>query len=431
MATESKSKYFHSLGELQADQEVEQALKDNPDWLQKQKEIEQAFKVLSDREQQKKKLKQRKDMSDGFRPKESDAFVDAPHYKDPRLEKPALQLPAFDKPQDYSIGKVPSLNSPDSEASNSFLLAGIHEWVKDGVEAGKQLGEVIAKEDANVTSRPQETGGSSKDAFVREQSYMSEQAKVDKAAFEKFGRPIDFDINRSAFPKEYADFEKIATPIQNDIAQKILGEDVTIEEDVNLYGVKPRILEIASYLLHDTSLDDVIGRSTEYARTTKKLLELGGPPIAGLMAELGLYRPSSSGKGPTYGRELKGKKKLVSARREPGNPFYTPGSAHNVGNATDLFATWDKKPGAKTDFLIDKIKPSLEKAHWTMIPTTNDKSVATVKTKKTRTEDAKDQAWMKFKNKEGEILLVELDDTRQHLHIHLGENQLEPTEQWK
>ena len=144
MATESKSKYFHSLGELQADQEMEQALKDDDgsDWKKKQEEIEQAFKVLSDREEQKKKLKQRKDMSDGFRPKESDAVFE----DDPRLEKPILHPPAFDKPQDYSIDRVPSLNSPDSEASNSFLLAGIHEWVKDGVEAGKQLGEVIAKE---------------------------------------------------------------------------------------------------------------------------------------------------------------------------------------------------------------------------------------------------------------------------------------------
>ena len=146
MATESKSKYFHSLGELQADQEMEQALKDDDgsDWKKKQEEIEQAFKVLSDREEQKKKLKERKEMSDGFRPKEPNAFVDAPHYDDPRLEKPALQLPAFDKPQDYSIGKVPG--EMDVDAPNSFLLAGIHEWVKDGVEAGKQLGEVIAKE---------------------------------------------------------------------------------------------------------------------------------------------------------------------------------------------------------------------------------------------------------------------------------------------
>jgi len=169
MATESKSKYFHSLGELQADQEMEQALKedDGSDWKKKQEEIEQAFKVLSDREEQKKKLKQRKDMSDGFRPKESDAIVDAPHYKDPRLEKPALQLPAFDKPQDYSIGKVPSLNSPDSEASNSFLLAGIHEWVKDGIEAGKQLGEVIISEDV----------------------------------WDRFGKPVDFNIN-TGFPNE-------------------------------------------------------------------------------------------------------------------------------------------------------------------------------------------------------------------------------------
>ena len=208
MATESKSKYFHSLGELQADQEMEQALKDDDgsDWKKKQEEIEQAFKVLSDREEQKKKLKQRKDMSDGFRPKESDAIVDAPHYKDPRLEKPALQLPAFDNPQDYSIGTVPA--ETDVDAPNSFLLAGIHEWTKDGVEAGKQIGDMIAKEDANVTSRPQETGGSSKDAFVREQSYMSEQAKVDKAAFEKFGRPIDFDINTGFPESEYADFKK-------------------------------------------------------------------------------------------------------------------------------------------------------------------------------------------------------------------------------
>ena len=53
MATESKSKYFHSLGELQADQEMEQALKDDDgsDWKKKQEEIEQAFKVLSDREE--------------------------------------------------------------------------------------------------------------------------------------------------------------------------------------------------------------------------------------------------------------------------------------------------------------------------------------------------------------------------------------------
>ena len=115
---------------------------------------------------------------------------------------------------------------------------------------------------------------------------------------------------------------------------------------------------------------------------------------------------------------------MVSARRYEGNKAYTPGSGHNVGNALDLFASWDKKKGAKTDFLINKIKPSLENADWEMIPT-NDGPVAIVKSKE------EDQAWMKFKNKEGEVLLVELDDIHQHLHIHLGENQLEPTEQWE
>jgi len=164
--TESKSKYFHSLGELQADQEMEQALKDNPDWLQKQKAIEQAFKDLNEREQQKKKLQQRKDMSDGFRPKESDVVFE----DDPRLEKPILHPPAFDNPQDYSIDRVPA--EMDVDAPNSFLLAGIHEWVKDGVEAGKKIGEVI----------------------------FSEQAKVNKAAFEK----IDFNIN-TGFPKQIQD----------------------------------------------------------------------------------------------------------------------------------------------------------------------------------------------------------------------------------
>ena len=107
---ELRKTYFETrIGELQANQAMEQALKedDGSDWQKKEKAVEQAFKVLSDREQQKKKLKQRQGMSDGFRPNAPDAFGGYPWYGDPRLEKPALHPPTFDYPQNYSIGKVP------------------------------------------------------------------------------------------------------------------------------------------------------------------------------------------------------------------------------------------------------------------------------------------------------------------------------------
>jgi|TARA_R110002020_G_scaffold986_1_gene4779 hypothetical protein len=149
-STESKSEYFPNLGEFLANQEMEQALKedDGSDWEKKEKEIEQAFTVLSNREEQKKKLRQRKDMSEGFRPKEPEAFGGYPWWADPRLEKPALHPPTFDYPQNYSIGKVPRKETLRDALSDApkFLLAGIHEWTKDGVEAGKQIGEMIAKE---------------------------------------------------------------------------------------------------------------------------------------------------------------------------------------------------------------------------------------------------------------------------------------------
>jgi len=128
--------------------------------------------------------------------------------------------------------------------------------------------------------------------------------------------------------------------------QQILGQDVTIDENVDFTGVNPRILEIGSYLLQDTSLDDVIGRSTILDRTIKNWT---GGQLSGI--------------------ERKGQKRVVSAKRSEGDKAYTPGSGHNVGNALDLFASWDRKKGTKTDFLVNKIKPSLENADWEMIPT--------------------------------------------------------------
>ena len=346
MATESKSKYFHSLGELQADQEMEQALKDDDgsDWKKKQEEIEQAFKVLSDREEQKKKLKQRKDMSDGFRPKESDAFVDAPHYKDPRLEKPALQLPAFDNPQDYSIGTVPA--ETDVDAPNSFLLAGIFKWIKDPKAAATEIGGIVAKEE-----------------------------------------------------------------MDRDKAQKILGEDVTIGEDIDWSGVNPKLMEIGKHLLQDPSLNDFMGRKTFLKSFIQSYLFSPTDPLYYLYPEWT-------------------DKEVTSARRTIESPFFEQGSAHNTGNALDLRASWDKNEVTKEELLEKKVQPSLTKAGWKMIPTTKDGSVATVKTEKTSTEKAKDQAWMKF-TKNGETLFIELDDRNQHLHFHLGKNQLEPKEQWE
>ena len=41
------------------------------------------------------------------------------------------------------------------------------------------------------------------------------------------------------------------------------------------------------------------------------------------------------------------------------------------------------------------------------------------------------QLWSKFSNKNGDIMLIELvEGSRPHVHIHLGENKLEP-KGWK
>ena len=254
--------------------------------------------------------------------------------------------------------------------------------------------------------------------------YISERAKVDKAAFEKFGKPVDFNVNIDSDivggvnlwlqdPDNYG--TKIGgivakEEMDRDKAQKILGEDVTIGEDVDWSGVNPKLMEIGKHLLQDPSLNDFMGRKT-FGQSTMQSLFSPTDPLHYLYAKWT-------------------DQEVTSAKRTKESPFFEQGSAHNTGNALDLRASWDKNEVTKEELLEKKVQPSLTKAGWKMIPTTKDGSVATVKTEKTSTEKAKDQAWMKF-TKNGETLFIELDDRNQHLHFHLGKNQLEPKEQWE
>ncbi len=161
--------------------------------------------------------------------------------------------------------------------------------------------------------------------------------------------------------------------MDRDKAQKILGEDVTIGEDVDWSGVNPKLMEIGKHLLQDPSLNDFMGRKTFLKNFIQSYLFSPTDPLYYLYPEWT-------------------DKEVTSARRTIESPFFEQGSAHNFGNALDLRAT--------------------------------------VKTEKTSTEKAKDQAWMKF-TRNGETLFIELDDRNQHLHFHLGKNQLEPKEQWE
>ena len=286
--------------------------------------------------------------------------------------------------------------------------------------------------DEKSTEPTKEDSSGSKDEFVRQQSYMSKQAKLDKDVFEKFGRPIDFKVNPVSSTSDLQEIDSdivggvnlwLQDPdnygtkiggivakeeMDRDKAQKILGEDVTIGEDVDWSGVNPQTVEIGKHLLQDPSLNDFMGRKT-FGQSTMQSLFSPTDPLHYLYAKWT-------------------DQEVTSAKRTKESPFFEQGSAHNTGNALDLRASWDEV--TKEELLEKKVQPSLTKAGWTMIPTTKGGSVATVKTKKTPTEKAKDQAWMKF-TKNGETLFIELDDRNQHLHLHLGENQLEPTEQWE
>ena len=71
--------------------------------------------------------------------------------------------------------------------------------------------------------------------------------------------------------------------------------------------------------------------------------------------------------------------------------------------------------------VADNLEKSATKRGWTITLTQAGK----------KTIRKGNQLWTKFANKDGDIMLIELvEGTRPHVHIHLGENKLEP-EGWK
>ena len=87
-------------------------------------------------------------------------------------------------------------------------------------------------------------------------------------------------------------------------------------------------------------------------------------------------------------------------------------------------AKW--KVGEEDKILRSKFKPSLSKAGWKVILTKDKKNTAIGSGK----DNIADQTWMKFTNKKGEFLFLELEQNPPHLHIHFGEDRLEPKGKW-
>jgi len=117
---------------------------------------------------------------------------------------------------------------------------------------------------------------------------------------------------------------------------------------------------------------------------------------------------------------------VTSLRRTKDNPDYDPTgkSGHNHGLAIDFRAKW--KSGEEDKILNSKFKPSLSKAGWKVV-LTKDKKYTAIGSGE---DNIADQTWMKFTNKKGEFLFVELEQNPPHVHIHLGENRLEPEGKW-
>ena len=87
---------------------------------------------------------------------------------------------------------------------------------------------------------------------------------------------------------------------------------------------------------------------------------------------------------------------------------------------------WKKGPDKVTENLIK----SAESRGWTIIPTKqNKKSIKRIHIFKDGSKGP--QLWTKLSNKDGEIMLIEVETGKNpHVHIHLGENKLEP-KGWK
>ena len=115
---------------------------------------------------------------------------------------------------------------------------------------------------------------------------------------------------------------------------------------------------------------------------------------------------------------------VTSLRRTKTNDDYHPDSGHSHGVAIDFRANW--KVGEEDKILNSKFKPSLSDAGWKIVLTKDKKNTAIGSGK----DNIADQTWMKFTNKKGEFLFVELEQNPPHVHIHLGENRLEPEGKW-
>ena len=111
---------------------------------------------------------------------------------------------------------------------------------------------------------------------------------------------------------------------------------------------------------------------------------------------------------------------VTSLRRTKKNKHvkYNEKSGHSHGVAIDFRADWTF--GKEHEILVNKFKPSLAEAGWTVVSSKAGKE--TVKDN--------DMTWMKLTNKKGEFLFVELEQHPRHVHIHYDEDHLEPENKW-
>ena len=201
------------------------------------------------------------------------------------------------------------------------------------------------------------------------------------------------------------EFLEDATGVVIGETQKLMKESTEKEEK----RIKNKLA--AEEITRRRAITDDFGADNidQGVETTKNLDPKLAPTIKGFFDDPKL----STLWGPT--------KDIVSLGRTSTNPDYNPESGHSDGTAADLRTKNGKMWKQGITKVANNLEKSATKRGWTITLTQAGK----------KTIRKGNQLWTKFANKDGDIMLIELvEGTRPHVHIHLGENKLEP-EGWK
>jgi len=196
--------------------------------------------------------------------------------------------------------------------------------------------------------------------------------------------------------------ENLKTNIEQTEKNRLRAEDITRRRAITAsFGAD----NIETLYRKDAETGEIVDKGVE---STKDLDPKLAPTIKGFFDDPEL----STLWGPT--------KDIVSLFRTSTNPDYNPESGHSDGTAADL-----RTKGKMWKQGIIKISKNLEKS-----ATKQGWEITLTETGK-KTIRKGNQLWSKFSNKDGDIMLIELvEGSRPHVHIHLGENKLEP-KGWK